>query len=106
MGPINGEPAPEARAGRRLAAMASWNCPPGAYDPSNRRRASTPAVNMVPKIPKREKGASGAKLLSMQRGKSTKADIHAMTFVRFANKAGKPGVAPKSDEKESPIMML
>jgi hypothetical protein len=61
---------------------------------------------MVPRIPRREKGASGAKLLSMHRGNSTKVDIHAITFVRFANRAGKPGVAPKSDEKESPIMML
>jgi hypothetical protein len=61
---------------------------------------------MVPKIPRSEKGAKGAKLFSMQRGNSTKVDIHAMTFVRLANMAGNPGVAPNSDENESPMMML
>jgi len=61
---------------------------------------------MVPKIPRSEKGAKGAKLLSMHKGSSTKADIHAMTFVRLANMAGKPGVAPNNDENESPMMML
>eukprot|EP00962_Isochrysis_galbana_P040388 scaffold14620_cov82-Isochrysis_galbana.AAC.1 len=80
-----GQPSP------RTSAMAMWNRPPGAYDPSASRSSVNMAVNSVPALPMTEPKASADRSRRSDRGKRTKTEVRMIHGLGRVSRAGAPG---------------